>query len=199
MNRTGRMAAFVAATALGAGLAHAADNDSDDIGMTASQGKSCIINLPAGVADSAIVLDLDDPDDDALVNVVNASFTYGDSYCNTAHFITLAATRMTRDAGAGLAVQGAGSDAFNDTVDFTVALDNWNGGTINVDTSTIVGPGGSATLSAAVFDAFRNDAVTTNTNTDPGVTVSLTTIAQTDPLLHGNYTGSITFTLQAQP
>ncbi len=197
------MKRFLTATAivaLSANMAMAEDNDPEEISLSGAQTNTCVINLPSGTADSSIEFDLDGAgEEDAIVNATEESFTYGDSYCNFAHSISITAAQMSRIAEAGNPFNGANSDTFNDTIDYTVTVSNWDesAGTLEADTSSR--DSGNDVAFANINTAYRNDAVPGGTgNTNDGLEVVVTTIAQTDPLLAGSYSGTVTIEIKPQ-
>lgn len=181
------LAGLLAAPAL------AAASDSDEIIITGNQDKSCVITLQSGV-DSQIVLNLD-PDGDAKLNApITGSFTYGDSYCNSAHFVILSTTPMTQQLGPiSPASPHGSSDPFKNNIHFTATLTNWSGASPTANTA------GASSAVAPVGHAFRNDAdPTTTNNPNPGLTLAIATETSGIPLLRGTYSGSATVTLQSQ-
>ncbi len=180
------------ATALAGLLAAPALAASDDIEITGSQDYVCVLNLKGGL-DSEIILALD-PDGDAKLNApITGEFEYGDSYCNISHNLRVTVAHM--------ALQGpppgpvAGSDPFKSRIDFTAVTENWA-----LPLLQPANTAGTLTRSRYVNAAYRNDAdMGTAPNTSSGLTVKITTESSGTPLLFGDYLGSITVGLEAQP
>ena len=183
------------ATALAGLLAAPALAADDTIEITGNEDKRCVLNLPTGVTDSTIALDLDPDGDAKLTTAATGEFVYGDAYCNSAHFILLSTSPMMQQLGPITPAAAHGSsDQFKNNIHFTATLTNWSGAVPPANTA-----GASSTV-AVVSGAFRNDADQgTPNNANPGLTLAIATETSGVPLLRGSYRGTATVTLQPQP
>ncbi len=190
-----RILASAAALGLLAAPAYADDTDSDQITIQGKIGKTCVLG-----GSPALAVDLDALDG-LNANAFAVALTpvdvgpWGDSYCNTAHDLTLTSANQGLTTTASAAFTG--SDAFAEKVDYTavVAADRWGAGGVSLDTEV------GATKTTDVTGAFRNDN-DSNTNaatTQDGLLVVITTKANTTaPLLFGDYEDTLTLELAAQ-
>ena len=183
--------------AAGATAVQAGTSDSDDIAVTASQAKVCIINTVGG-EDTAIALGAaDGTDGDALLDTaLTGTEVYADTYCNAAHTVSLASANGGLTLQAGGSSADATSDAFTSEIEYQAVISLWaTAGNITLDTET----DGTTAVTGTVSDAFRNDG-SSGTNagsTGDGLTVTVTTDTYTDPVLQGDYADTITLTLTA--
>lgn len=189
-----RLIAIAAVMALPTG--GAAFAVSDDVDVTASMPATCVLNRASADPAAIELTDLDGSDDDARANVVEGTYVFGDSYCNSSHQILVNAEAMTRD-GTGLTAAPANSDTFDDQIELSVSFENWhsNVGTFSVETDVNNGIGSENNI-----PTFRNDAVNPGGGLDaPGFTVKVATKETTNPLLVGPYNGEVQITILATP
>lgn len=161
---------------------------SDMVDVTANMPFTCVIATDA----ADMTLTALDADGDVIVDAgVEATATWGDSYCNGAHEIQIDSANdgMTQSG----AVQPTGSDAFDLSINYTATISEWGA----APSFTTDGTATNSTAEADVATAFRNDGITTGTPRETaGLTLTVATVAGSNPLLEGDYTDTITVFIQ---
>ena len=166
--------AFMIVVFLSAGPALAA---SDFVDMSAEMPGLCVLGASSG-GGVVTYADIDETDNDARANQITKTETFGDSYCNLAHDVTLSVSEMALAVTGS--TQGAGSDPFDDAVQLKARLSNWHSGM-----GTLAAQSGGGAQQATLAGAFRNDAVGAD-----GLTLEIETQPTTHPLLSGDYGGN---------
>lgn len=154
---------------------------SDPVDVTANMPFTCVIATDA----ADMTLTAIDADSNAIVDAgVEATATWGDSYCNGAHEIQIDSTSngLVQDP---VATQPADSDAFDLSINYTATISEW------AAAPTFTTPTNN-TAEVDVETAFRNDGATTGDRKTAGLTLTVATVAGSNPLLEGDYKDTIT-------
>ena len=169
------------ALVLGSMNVQAAGSDDQGVDLNITVAGTCLLGAatPTGTFDFSGNVDATTA---YLTATESQTLSFGDSYCNGGHEVTLSS------AGNGMkntAAVEAGSDAFDSTVNYTAVVNGW----AVAPGFTTSGADGSLTSGAVlVAGAFRKTS---------GLEVQFDTIVPDvpNPLLEGNYTDTVTLTV----
>lgn len=162
----------------------AAPDANDTITINGSVADTCTLSIDATPQSSsnstfaASTIDITSLADatDATISPATMTLTF-DGMCNYAHAIGLQSANGGLDYTGGVSVVGG---AFDELVEYTVSA-SWDGG-VSLDSE-------NGTANQNVAGAFRQDDVSLAFNFDNN--------GETDPLLSGSYTDSLTIQLGA--
>lgn len=200
--KTRFLVSTVSALSMLGGAAFANDTATDDLDLEGTQANVCVLTAPA---DTDVALGTLGGDDAVLASGdIDAEVSFGDSYCNFAHTLTLSSENgaLVNDDADGLAAPGT-SDDIASSIDYIAAIaDGEWGAALTLNTSTNTATGAAEDNDVDIDTAFRNDAAATGGNDDAdGLTITIDDLGSDvdgTPLLTGTYADTLTVTLGPQ-
>ena len=171
--------AVLAAAALLSTTAANAQTATQDITITATVAGLCTVNgLATGTTDTAtITVDANADVDTAVVAPANSP--YASVACNGPSDLQVSSANGALTGPAAVA-------GFDNIIDYS-ATATWNAVDASIDTTTAPGSGATETGASAAVTAHTGN-----------LSVAITPIANTNPLLAGGYTDTLTVTLTPQ-